>query len=245
MHTITKIFRKRLSSSNIYAASCIAEGNDQVPFWIRTDDQYAGRGQGGHTWDTEPGKNLTASLVVFPEGLPGASQFLLSMTFSLAAVDLLTLYTNQVKIKWPNDLYVNGKKIGGILIETSIMGNYLHHAILGIGINVNQEKFPDNLPNPISLKQISGLSYELEAIEDLFLESFTNRYHYLEAGKWDDIRKEYLVNMLRFNQLDKYKTGEREFLARIVGVNDFGYLILEEETGAMKEFAFQEVEFLF
>ncbi|HBB93275.1 MAG: biotin--[acetyl-CoA-carboxylase] ligase [Bacteroidetes bacterium GWF2_49_14] len=245
MHTITKIFRKRVSSTNIFAASLIADGNSTEPFWIRTDDQYAGRGQGAHTWKTEPGKNLTGSLVIFPDGLQGAAQFFLSMTFSLAAADFLSLFTDQVKIKWPNDLYVNGEKIGGILIETSILGNYLHHAILGIGININQEIFPATIPNPLSLRQISGQNYDLEEMEDLFLESFRNRYRYLEAGNRDTIRKEYLEKMLRFDQPGRYKASEREFTARIVDVNEFGYLILQEDSGVMQEFAFQEVEYLF
>ncbi len=245
MHTITKIFRKRLSSTNIFAASLIAGGNIAEPFWIRTDNQYAGRGQGTHTWKTEPGKNLTGSLVVFPEGLRGAAQFFLSMSFSLAVADFLSLFTDQVKIKWPNDLYVNGRKIGGILIETSIMGENLHHVILGIGININQEIFPSAVPNPVSLKQLSGQTYNLETLEDLFIESFRNRYRYLEAGDRDSIRREYLGKMLRFNQPAQYKAGEEEFTARIVDVNDFGYLILEEDSGIRREFAFQEVEYLF
>jgi BirA family transcriptional regulator, biotin operon repressor / biotin---[acetyl-CoA-carboxylase] ligase len=245
MQPVTKIFKKRLKSTNLYATSLLAQERATTPMWVRAGNQFAGKGQGNHTWISEPGKNLTGTLVVSPEKLSGSDQFILSMTFSLAAADFLGLFSGDIRIKWPNDLYSGDKKIGGILIENAIMGSWVDHAILGIGINVNQTDFPREIPNPVSLKSLNRITYDLVEIEDLLIEAFKNRYQLVESGNLNGIREDYLEKLYRFGEFTDYQTDNKIFRAKITGVNQFGHLILEDEQGLMRSFAFQEVNYLF
>jgi BirA family biotin operon repressor/biotin-[acetyl-CoA-carboxylase] ligase len=244
MQPVTKIFKKRLKSTNLYAARLLIKSRPESPLWIRTDNQYAGRGQGNHTWVSEPGKNLTGTLVIFPERLMSSDQFSLSMALSVAMADFLGLFTDDITIKWPNDLYAGHKKIGGLLIETAIMGSWIEHAILGIGINVNQKVFPDDITNPVSLACLTGMSFNLGVLEDLLLESFRNRYGMIESGTLDGIRKDYLKKLYRFGEFADYQTDNKTLRAKIIGVTQFGHLILEDERGLRRSFAFQEIKYL-
>ncbi len=245
MQPITKIFKKRLKSTNLYADKLVSSGRLKEPAWIRTDDQFAGKGQGDHAWVSEPGKNLTGSLVLFPQGLSGSDQFVISMVLSLAAADFLELFLDNVSIKWPNDLYAGNRKIGGILIETAIMGSSVKYAVLGIGLNINQTVFPSDLPNPVSLTLLSGTTFVLDELEDLFLESFRNRYRMIEQNQLTLIRQEYLKRLYRFREFAPYHSGGKWFRAKITGISRFGHLVLEDENGKVREFAFQEVDFIY
>lgn len=244
MQPITKIFKKRLKSTNLYASGLLVKNRPTDPFWIRADDQFGGKGQGDHTWASEPGKNLTGTLVIFPERLNASEQFILSMTFALAVNDFLGLFTGEIMIKWPNDLYAGEKKIGGILIETAVMGPWIDHAILGVGINVNQVDFPADVPNPVSLTRLTGVKHDLVELENLLLASFRNWYRMIESGNLIGVQEEYLKRLYRFGKLADYQTNNKIFKARITGVTPFGHLILEDERGLKRSFAFQEVQYL-
>src|SRR6201996_2639796 len=122
---------------------------------IMAENQYAGRGQQQNTWHAEPGKNLTFSLLLNPIFLPVSQQFDLTRAISISVFDTLRpLLGDALKIKWPNDVYYGDKKLGGMLIENILSGNTIKHAIVGIGLNVNQEKFPETAVNATSVKQI-------------------------------------------------------------------------------------------
>lgn len=244
MQPVTKIFRKRLKSTNVYASSLLAKSRLTHPFWVRTDNQFGGKGQGDHTWISQPDRNLTGTLVIFPERLNASEQFVLSMVFTLAASDFLELFTGEIMIKWPNDLYAAEKKIGGILIETAVMGPWIDHAILGAGININQTGFPPDIPNPVSLTLLTGMQYDIVELENLLLESCTNRYRMVESGDFNGIRHDYLKKLFRFGELAEYQSNSKIFKARITGVSPFGHLILENERGLKQQFAFQEVKYL-
>ena len=244
MQPVTKIIKKRLKSTNLYASGLLVKSRPSDPFWIRADDQFGGKGQGDHIWVSEPGKNLTGTLVIFPERLNASEQFILSMTFALAVDDFLGLFTGEIMIKWPNDLYAGGKKIGGILIETAVMGPWIDHAILGVGINVNQVDFPSDVPNPVSLTLMTGMKHDLVELENLLIESFNNRYRMIESGNLNSIREDYLKKLYRFGELAAYQANDKKFKATITGVNPYGHLILEDERGLNRSFAFQEVKYL-
>ena len=133
---------------------------------IMTTNQTGGVGQQGNVWESEAGKNLTFSLLLKPTFLPIASRFMLTKAISIAILDFLKqeLPDQEVYIKWPNDIYFKNKKIAGILIKNEIKGMMMGTSIIGIGLNVNQESFDENLPNPISMKMITGKDYDLEFI---------------------------------------------------------------------------------
>lgn len=244
MQQPVKYFSKRLNSTNLYASELLLKPHRKEAFWVRTDDQFSGRGQGSKTWSSEPGLNLTGSMVVFPEKFNASSQFILSKTFALAAADFLELFIEEVKIKWPNDLYVGDSKIGGILIETAILGKYIESAILGVGININQVNFSKNIPNPVSLRGLTDMDYDLTELEDLLITSFKNKYVLLESGDYDEINSEYLSKLYRFGEFTEFKTRDKIISARIIGVSEFGHLIIQTDTGTLMTFDYQEIEYL-
>ena len=180
--------------------------------------QASGRGQRGNTWCSAPGENLTFSVVLkFPanvtagelEPMQAYDQFVLSEIVALAVVDLLAGHDIQAKIKWPNDIYVGGRKICGILIENSLRGEWIQHSIIGIGLNVNQRNFDVTLPNPTSMVLCSGIScdhgadsfqhYELQELLEEFMEIFRgylDRYCHIRGG-YGRLRHMYLSHLWR------------------------------------------------
>jgi len=244
MQQPVKYFYKRLNSTNLRVSQMLPKLQAKEPFWVRTNNQVAGRGQGTNSWISEPGLNITGTLAIFPYQFNAMSQFLLSKTFALAAAGFLELFIEDVRIKWPNDLYAGNKKIGGILIETSILGSYLDSAALGIGININQIAFSDNLPNPISVSLLTGMKYDLIEMEDLLLESFLNQYRLIELGNFDEINRLYISKLYRFGEFFQFKSLNQVFDAKIVGINDYGHLILQTYSGSIVSFAYQEIEYV-
>ena len=133
---------------------------------VVTDCQTAGRGQRGISWEAEPGKNLSFSIVLRPKALPPRRQYELSMVMALALHDVLERYIpgHAVCVKWPNDIYVDNGKISGTIIECSLGSSGIERAIVGIGININQTVFVSDAPNPVSVKMFTGHDYDLEAL---------------------------------------------------------------------------------
>ena len=206
--------------------------------------QNAGKGQQGNYWESEAGKNLLCSIVLYPHYLPAEKQFYISKIISIALVELLKTASEDVKIKWPNDIYVFDKKIAGILIENSVKGNTFDSSIAGIGLNLNQVKFKTETPNPVSLKQLAGKSYNIQKVLNDFLEILSVWLEELELGKHAYIDKVYVSHLFRNREWAIFKKENREFEARIVGIGEYGQLQLEDKTGIITEFMFKEVEFV-
>ena len=240
---IKKIY-KRLDSTNLQARLLLERGEIKEPAWIQADEQYQGKGLGNNKWISEAGRNITGSVVVFPSNVLAENQFDLSVAISIAVCDLLELYLELIEIKWPNDIYSGGKKIAGLLIEHTIQGNAIKNSILGIGLNVNQLVFPNELPNPTSLRKDLGFEIEVEELSDLLLNFVNQRLDMIGEGNTDKLRDEYLKKLFRYMEFAPYKSGERWFRARITGVNSFGHLLMETEKGESLEFGFKEVEFI-
>ena len=159
-------------STNDTATELVRKGNLVEGTVVITDDQTAGRGQRGTRWVTSPGENLTFSLVLRPAFLAASEQFLLSQAIALGVLRFVSDFANQAQIKWPNDLFVNQMKLGGILIENAWQGSRMSHAIVGIGLNINQVEFGSGpfvkAKNPAlratSLRLETGKSFELTAL---------------------------------------------------------------------------------
>lgn len=151
---------------------------------LATHTQTAGRGQRGNSWEAEPGKNLTFSLMLRPEGLRAADAFHLSMAVSVGIVKALRrLLGAEVVLKWPNDIYVGDRKLCGILIENSLTGPYVAQSIVGIGINVNQTEFTSPAPNPVSMAQLAGHEFPLEATLAEVIEAIVAEYDEYERTR--------------------------------------------------------------
>ncbi len=131
---------------------------------LAAETQTAGRGQGDHTWTSAPGQNLTFTLVLkFPPCAPIATSEILLITQAVTGGIRRYLLSKGVesRIKWPNDIYVGDRKICGILIENILDGKQVSSSMIGIGLNLNQDRFPADLPNPVSLRQLTGRTYDL------------------------------------------------------------------------------------
>lgn len=212
-------------------------------FVIRADFQTAGRGQRGNSWYSHDAENLTFSYVFFPEKLPVQNQFMLSQAVSTAIVKYLQdLGVEGVSIKWPNDIYVGMKKICGMLIENSVAGHYIKSSIVGVGININQTSFPDNLPNPTSLKLNTGDSYNLDTEFMTLLGHIRTALQSITMGRNPDLMHLYKSHMLGMDTPLRYISGGKVFNGIIRDVDSYGMLQLEnEETREVVSYAFNEV----
>lgn len=165
-------------------------------------EQTKGRGQRGNRWSSQPGENLTFSLVVKDFRIKANEQSAISQATALSLVDLLSRHEIKARIKWPNDIYAGDEKICGILIENSLKGSEIDWSIIGIGLNVNQTAFPEDLPNPTSMKLCTGNSnpYNTREILEEFMGIFTGYYReYLNGNGALDRLEEQFVSNLRTN----------------------------------------------
>lgn len=220
-----------------------AEYNHLDVVWA--EQQSAGRGQRGHSWHSSQGLNLTFSVVLKPHFLPIVEQFLLSEVVALALVDTLADYGIECRIKWTNDIYAGDRKIVGVLIEHSLTTEHIARTIVGIGLNVNQREFPDDLPNPTSMAVERGKLFDREEVIQAFMVHLERLYLRLEQGDKSHIEERYRALMYHLGEQHTYAyaSGER-FEATILGVRLSGELRLQHSDGSIKEYAFKEVEFV-
>ncbi len=206
--------------------------------------QTAGKGQGTNKWESEPEMNLLMSVLVHPKSVHPARQFILSEAGALAVGDALSEYVDGISLKWPNDIYWNDCKISGTLIETAVNSKGLHRCIFGIGLNVNQTVFRSDAPNPVSLAQILRHTVPVDKVMNDVLDEFEREMHLLEMGREDDIVRRYHERLYRRDGWHGYRDRDGEFQAKIIRVADDGHLILLDEEGRERSYAFKEVEFI-
>jgi len=211
---------------------------------VLADFQTAGRGQIGNTWESESGKNLTFSILLHPEDIPANMPFVISAVVALSVKYTLEKYIPDVTVKWPNDIYHEDKKIAGILIENTISQNKITQSIIGIGINVNQTAFNRNIPNAISMTQITGLTFDLMTVLEDFQEMFAKQCALLEPSEFDTIHNEYLHSIYRKSGYYKYCDANGTFEAVIYDIEPTGHLILERMDGTRSRYAFKEVAYV-
>lgn len=211
---------------------------------IAARHQTAGRGQKGNQWEAEKDKNLTFSMIIYPEMIAIENQFILSEIVSLAIKKTLDKYTSRISIKWPNDIYWEDKKICGILIENSLSHEGIEKCIVGIGLNINQEHFVSNAPNPISLYQITQQTYDLKALLNEFYTHFESYYNLTTNKYTENIHSEYMNALYRNNGFFPYKDKVSTFRAKIENILPSGHLILKDEENKERCYAFKEVSFI-
>jgi BirA family transcriptional regulator, biotin operon repressor / biotin---[acetyl-CoA-carboxylase] ligase len=194
---------------------------------IITARQTAGRGQRGNVWETEPGKNLTFTILVKPAFLPIRQQFYLNIFVSLAIRDYLTETTQlKVQIKWPNDILLKRRKICGILIENQISGSSLTNSAIGIGLNVNQQQFVNTSATSVLLE--TGEPTELSAALDSLLHFLEARYMQLRSGKFSVLRNNYLENLYGLNEALTFSDKSGVFIGTIIGIEESGRLMVDK-----------------
>ena len=213
---------------------------------IAAVSQTAGRGQRGNRWLSKPGDNLTFSLLLRPEKLPVREVMALTCLATLAVRDTLRDEGVPAVIKWPNDIYVGKRKICGMLVENGLDGTDIDWSVIGIGINLNQTEFPGEIMNPVSLKRLTGRTYELEPFLEKVCREIEKRLPELaSAESRNGLRKAYEQDLFQKDSTAKYRdlaTGE-EFLGTIRGITPEGLLRIEAE-GRERTFGFKEVGYI-
>jgi BirA family biotin operon repressor/biotin-[acetyl-CoA-carboxylase] ligase len=234
-----------VDSTNTYAKNLLGGKKPSEGTLITTEEQSAGRGQAGSQWLSIPGLNLTASYILYPAFLSADKQFFLNMAISLAVRELCEDVTgHEIRIKWPNDIYHRNKKLAGILIENTISGSQITSSVVGIGLNVNQTSFDPDLPNPTSVKLITGQELSIETII-LKLNAYIEKYYLqLRHLHFNFLDKGYTVHLYRYHQTASYsRAGGQVFRGEITSVTKEGKLIIES-NGKELRFGMKEVEYL-
>ena len=234
-------------STNSYLAQRCREGRVKEYHTVIAESQTAGRGQRGNSWESEPGKNLTFSMVLYPTALEVKKQFLLSMMAAFSVIYALESYTDGFSIKWPNDIYWKDKKIGGILIENELEGEFIIQSILGIGLNINQTVFRSSAPNPVSLQQILGVEIDKQELLNKILAGLIGGYNFLEQrnyNAWAVIQDLYLSHLYRKEGYHPYRDASGEFMAEFQTIEPDGHLVLKDKEGVIRRYTFKEVEFV-
>lgn len=204
--------------------------------------QTAGRGQRGNSWESEKRRNLLFSILLSPHQVTASHQFILSQVISLAIVNTLKKYNPDFRIKWPNDIYWNDKKLGGILIENELMGKHIDRCVIGIGLNINQEVFHSDAPNPVSLYQITGKKEDRMKILFDLLERFHTSMESIAQGDYQPFVEAYHKALYRNQGLYPYRDDKGVFYASIDHVEPLGPICLKDEEGNLRYYAFKEVK---
>jgi BirA family biotin operon repressor/biotin-[acetyl-CoA-carboxylase] ligase len=231
------------STNNYLNALSLREKPEEFTV-VFADLQTAGKGQRGNGWEAEPGKNLLFSMVMYPVFLKPQKQFLLSQVIALAVKEELDTFSSGFSIKWPNDIYWHEKKICGILIENDLLGNTIGKSIAGIGLNINQEQFHSSAPNPVSLRQITGKPQCIDDILRDIIDRIIENYTLLKEEKTDLLINRYHNALFRKEGMHQYRDRSGDFMACLVCVKPEGTLILEDEKGNNRAYAFKEVQYV-
>ncbi len=238
---------KEVDSTNNYLRSLPADEVKNEIVVAVAKKQTAGRGQRGNSWESEPGKNLTFSILLHPTFLEARQQFILSQAIALSIKEVLYDYVRSPhpRIKWPNDIYWNKKKLGGLLIENDLTGKHIDRCIIGVGVNLNQEHFTSDAPNPVSVWQITGHATESLTILRKIMQRFSFYYGQIKRGDTHDLVDHYHKALFRRVGFHKFRVpGGEEFEARIRRIEPDGHLVLEDTQSQMRTFGFKEVEYV-
>ena len=244
------IYRSDLHSTNAFLSNWIQQYErklikENIPEYtvVYTDYQTKGRGQQQHTWESEKNKNLLMSIVLYPEIHP-SQQFIISQRVSLAICNFLinTLHIQDVSIKWANDIYVNDKKIAGILVEHILTGEQIFYSIIGIGLNINQESFLPWIPNPTSILLETGKNLSIETT----LAHIINHIKTHNTLDTQTIQQHYFEKLYKRNVFANYKiiSTQEIVLLKIKNVETSGLLVTEDNSGNNRTFHFNEIQYI-
>lgn len=234
---------EHIDSTNVYAAELVSTGNPSEGTVIYAHHQTQGIGQFGREWSTEEGKNITLSIILKPTFIPALYQYDLTKLAALAVAQWLENYIDkEIYIKWPNDIYVERKKIGGILIQNILSKNVLQYSIIGIGINVNQQHFDSSIPNPTSFLLETNKEYDLIDLRSHLYSNVEQNYLLAKRKGHDQLTEAYLERLFQLNEYKPYiLNGNQEVMATIRNVERQGKLVLER-NGGISSYSLNEVK---
>jgi BirA family transcriptional regulator, biotin operon repressor / biotin---[acetyl-CoA-carboxylase] ligase len=236
-----QVFVPQCQSTNSLAAELMRNKDLTEGTIVITDDQTAGRGQRGNSWESEPSMNLTFSIILKPSFLPASDQFFLTLVVALALREFLAIrIPEEVKIKWPNDILIGDSKICGILIENLLRVDTIQHSIVGIGLNVNQKSF--SMAGPTSMSLAADYHFDRACELNLLLEKLEGYYLKLRTGKREFLKQEYLDHLYWKGERHEFRLKDEQFDGIISGVDDDGRLSIfrngEKISVGLKEISF-------
>ena len=233
-----------LESTNQYAIELLSKIKPSEGTVISTDFQSQGRGQIGSSWHSAAHQNLTFSCILYPTFLPVKDQFYLNQAIALAICETVRHFVKngEVKVKWPNDIYINDQKVAGILIQNALHGKQILNSVIGIGINVLEEQFPAALPNPTSIIHWTNETLDRSSVLAIACHNLEKWYLTVKRNQFNQIREAYQQALYRFateSFFQRADTGEVIF-GKIVGTNPTGKLMIEHKEG-ISTFAPKEI----
>ena len=240
---------KETTSTNVWLTEKVREmraNGEPVPdlYAVYADFQTAGRGAGNNTWHSSRGLNILTS-ICFTTGLAAADQFVFNLWFATSTRRFLAKYVPEVLIKWPNDMYVRDHKLAGDLTEHSVSGNRIDFTVAGIGINVNEELFPTEIPHPTSLFLETGQHYDIGTLMEEYLGVLRERRPLLDTDHTAELREEYLSHLYLLNEPHLYCIRGQQITGIISDIDRFGRLILEHPDGKRCAYGFKEIGYVF
>lgn len=225
------MYIKSTNSTNSLMKEMLAKGEwPEGEYFVYAGYQTAGRGQTGNSWESEADKNLLCSILLPPD----KDLYFLNIAVGVA---ILRVIGEDFTIKWPNDIYYGDKKVAGILVENAILGNEVKYSIAGIGLNVNQTTFVSDAPNPISLKQITGKEYDIDAL-------MQKVYAKVQETLNEDVWEEYKNHLYRRDGFWKYEDQNGIFEARIIDVLPTGEIVLCDRNGQNRTYGFKQIKYI-
>ena len=231
------IHLSNIDSTNNFAAKLLSENLCQNGAVIMADVQTQGKGQRGNVWLSESGKNLLTSFVFKPDNLSVERQTALTWATSLSLLETLRKFNIEARIKWPNDILINGKKIAGILIENQLQGNRINGSIIGIGLNINQTSFSEL--NATSLILETSKKVEPRTFLNFLANEMNEQFDFIKSTSFEFLKNEYESHLFQINELKNYKDEFGDFFGKIIGTTDEGKLVIEKlnsiVTYGMKE----------
>ena len=225
------MYIKSTNSTNSLMKEMLAKGEwPEGEYFVYAGYQTAGRGQTGNSWESEADKNLLCSILLPPD----KDLYFLNIAVGVA---ILRVIGEDFTIKWPNDIYYGDKKVAGILVENAILGNEVKYSIAGIGLNVNQTTFISDAPNPISLKQITGKEYDIDAL-------MQQVYAKVQETLNEEVWEKYKNHLYRRDGFWKYEDQNGIFEARIIDVLPTGEIVLCDRNGQNRTYGFKQIKYI-
>ena len=234
-----------IDSTNSYLKKLVVEEIVQNFTVVVTEHQISGRGQMGTVWESDKGKNLTFSILIEFEELRITNQFYLSMAIALGVLKAVKGYVNSgVQVKWPNDILADKDKLAGILIENVLKGANIKYAIVGIGVNVNQESFSKDVENVTSLKKICGHSIDKNILLEKIVSSIKHYVSFLDNHQFQELKELYIDVLFKYNKPAMFvdNSGD-QFLGKIIDISEDGRLVVELENEKTRKFNLKEIKF--
>ncbi|MDR0364476.1 MAG: biotin--[acetyl-CoA-carboxylase] ligase [Bacteroidales bacterium] len=234
-----------VSSTNDIAKELILQKKVSHGSVIRAHYQTKGKGRQGNSWESNQGENLLFSIIITPQYYLPSQQFILNQLVSVTLADFLQTFIpdHPIKIKWPNDLYVNDKKLAGMLIEHTILGNTLSYSIIGIGVNVNQISF-EKSPNPVSLRILCSKKLNIDSLCVQYTEKFLHAFEHTNPFDEEILSKRYHAALYQLNEVKTYLINGKKCQASILGTTKDGRLMLQHEDGAINYYELNSLKYL-